>query len=134
MRSFIEQRNSFLRGENVSTQGDTDKVAAYEHHVEGYLVTSAIDLTGKPREDSDWWTEQGRPECWRMVEQRVINTNTQNIPCQVWLDTGYGQLALVINGLIEGTGKHNVISPDGSIVVLDVDYYGTSGYLFSHSN
>ena len=51
----------------------------------------------------------------------------------VWLDVGFGLLALTKGEKLIGTGKYSVVGVKGyeHIAVLDRDYYGTEEYLFS---
>ena len=66
------------------------------------------------------WQTNGKPFTWQLVE-------TQG-PHAVYLDSGYGWLALFDNGKLVGCGKETINTAD--CVVLCKDYYGTPKYIW----
>lgn len=82
-------------------------------HVRGLHVYGKI-------EDLEEWYKAGRPSTWEEVEKSDNYT--------VWVDFGYGALALFDGDNFLEAGKHEIIR--GDVVVLDRDYYATKKYIW----
>lgn len=86
--------------------------------------TSVKHTMPDSRSNIDEWLEKGRPHEWLLVET--------NNDWSVYVDVGYGYLALFCKNRLVGTGKQHIIT-DENIVVLDTEYYGLKHYILEPS-
>ncbi len=73
------------------------------------------------------WAAAGHPHIWTRAEISVHAGKAT----EVWIDSGWGILAVVIDGKLvrHAPGSaHEIILPD--VVVLDKDYYNTTKYIW----
>lgn len=74
-------------------------------------------------EDEDYkeWEKQGKPYWWGLAETEGKYS--------VYMDYGYGNLAVFSDGELIGYGLRKIITKE--VVVLHRDYYETSKYIWT---
>ena len=70
------------------------------------------------------WNKAGSPFIWKKVESKN--------GYDVWIDLGYGYLALTKGEILIATDMYRIVGIEGHehVAVLEKTYYGTKGYLF----
>jgi len=79
-----------------------------------------IIIDSRDSQTSEQWTDAGGPHTWVLVE-----TDNEH---SVYIDVGYGYIALFENGVLAGCSDTYVNT--ATAVAMDRDYYGTTKYIW----